>query len=146
LRLPRGYSWISVAGVGAMVAVLLTVQHGQADGRHDIERHLFVWAGDQARARPDFLAVVDFESIRLSVLDLGIGSGLHYLALTHHERRLGVSDYFLNEDTFGKVHQEGDHKVHVARVTRHSLRLDASSTSISTRHSRAVPRDRTGWP
>jgi selenium-binding protein 1 len=60
----------------------------------------------------------------LSILDLGIGSGPHYLALTQDERRLVVSDYFLNEDTFGKVHQEGDHKVHVARVTRHSLTLD----------------------
>ena len=60
----------------------------------------------------------------LSVLDLGIGSGPHYLALTRDERRLVVSDYFLNEDGFGKVHQEGDHKVHVAKVTRHSLELD----------------------
>ena len=60
----------------------------------------------------------------LSVLDLGIGSGPHYLALTRDERRLVVSDYFLNEDGFGKVHQEGDHKVHVAKITRHSLELD----------------------
>lgn len=60
----------------------------------------------------------------LSVLDLGIGSGPHYLALTRDERRLVVSDYFLNEDDFGKVHQEGDHKVHVANVSRHSLTLD----------------------
>ena len=25
------------------------------------EKHLFVWAGDQARINPDFLAVVDFD-------------------------------------------------------------------------------------
>ena len=60
----------------------------------------------------------------LSVLDLGIGSGPHYLTLTRDERRLVVSDYFLNEDTFGKVHQEGDHKVHVATVGAHALTLD----------------------
>jgi hypothetical protein len=60
----------------------------------------------------------------LSVLDLGISSGPHYLALTRDEARLVVSDYFLNEDSFGKVHQEGDHKVHVVNVTRHSLALD----------------------
>ncbi len=60
----------------------------------------------------------------LSVLDLGIGSGPHYLALTRDERRLVVSDYFLNEDDFGKVHREGDHKVHVANVMRDSLALD----------------------
>jgi len=35
-----------------------------------------------------------------------------------------VSDYFLNEDSFGKVHAEGDHKVHVARVERNNLELD----------------------
>src|SRR5206468_9930694 len=60
----------------------------------------------------------------LSVLDLGVGSGPHYLALTKDERRLVVSDYFLNEDDFGKVHQEGDHKVHVALVTPHSLAIE----------------------
>ena len=60
----------------------------------------------------------------LSVLDLGGESGPHYLALTRDERRFVVSDYFLNEDGFGKVHQEGDHRIHVANVTRHSLTLD----------------------
>ena len=63
-------------------------------------------------------------SALVSVLDLGPDSGPHYLALTHDERRLVVSDYFLNEDGFGKVHREGDHKVHVARVTPHGLALD----------------------
>jgi hypothetical protein len=60
----------------------------------------------------------------LSTLNLGPDAGPHYLALTRDERRLVVSDYFLNEDDFGKVHQEGDHKVHVARVTRETLVLD----------------------
>jgi hypothetical protein len=58
------------------------------------------------------------------ILDLGPGSGPHYLQLTEDERRLVVSDYFLNEDSFGKVHAEGDHKVHVARVERNNLKLD----------------------
>src|SRR5206468_10224710 len=60
----------------------------------------------------------------LSVLDLGGESGPHYLALTRDERRLVVSDYFLTEDGFGKVHREGDHKIHVATVSRLSLALD----------------------
>jgi selenium-binding protein 1 len=51
----------------------------------------------------------------LRVLDLGALSGPHYLRLTEDERRLVVSDYFLNEDSLGKVHAEGDHIVHVAR-------------------------------
>jgi selenium binding protein SBP56 len=60
----------------------------------------------------------------LSLLDLGADSGPHYLRLSEDERRLVISDYFLNEDSFGKVHAEGDHKIHVARVTRDRLVLD----------------------
>src|SRR2546421_11349181 len=60
----------------------------------------------------------------LDVLDLGANSGPHYIALTSDERRLVISDYFLNEDAAGKVHAEGDHKIHVARVTHDDLALD----------------------
>ena len=61
----------------------------------------------------------------LKVLDLGVNSGPHYLALTEDEKRLVVTDYFLNEDEAGKVHAEGDHKVHVAKVTANDLVLDS---------------------
>ncbi len=60
----------------------------------------------------------------LRVLDLGSASGPHYIALSKDEKRLVISDYFLNEDNFGKVHAEGDHKVHVARVIKDDLVLD----------------------
>jgi selenium-binding protein 1 len=60
----------------------------------------------------------------LGVLDLGAAAGPHYLRLTADERRLVISDYFLNEDAAGKVHAEGDHKIHVAKVTRDRLVLD----------------------
>jgi selenium-binding protein 1 len=60
----------------------------------------------------------------LKVLDLGKDSGPHYIALTKDERRLVITDYFLNEDGGGKVHAEGDHKVHVARVAADDLVLD----------------------
>ena len=60
----------------------------------------------------------------LKVLDLGADSGPHYIALTRDEKRLVISDYFLNEDDAGKVHAEGDHRIHVARVTNHDLVLD----------------------
>src|SRR5207237_10018837 len=65
------------------------------------------------------------ESPRLiKALDLGKDSGPHYLALTKDEKRLVVSDYFLNEDGAGKVHAEGDHRIHVAKVTADDLVLD----------------------
>jgi hypothetical protein len=60
----------------------------------------------------------------LKVLDLGANSGPHYLALTQDEKRLVITDYFLNEDEVGKVHAEGDHKVHVAKVSATDLTLD----------------------
>jgi selenium-binding protein 1 len=62
----------------------------------------------------------------IKALDLGKGSGPHYITLTDDERRLVISDYFLNEDNFGKVHAEGDHKIHVAKVMEHDLVLDPS--------------------
>ena len=60
----------------------------------------------------------------LKVLDLGPNSGPHYITLTPDEKRLVISDYFLNEDNFGKVHAEGDHKIHVAGITEDDLILD----------------------
>jgi hypothetical protein len=62
--------------------------------------------------------------VLLQTLDLGPDSGPHYIALTRDEKRLVITDYFLNEDEAGKVHAEGDHKVHVARVTSRNLVLD----------------------
>lgn len=60
----------------------------------------------------------------LKVLDLGKDSGPHYISLTKDEKRLVISDYFLNEDDAGKVHAEGDHKIHVARVSGKDIVLD----------------------
>ena len=61
----------------------------------------------------------------IKALDLGRGSGPHYIALSQNEKRLVISDYFLNEDNFGKVHAEGDHKIHVANVMENDLVLDS---------------------
>ncbi len=60
----------------------------------------------------------------LKALDLGKDSGPHYIHLTKDARRLVISDYFLNEDSFGRVHAEGDHKIHVATVSDDDLTLD----------------------
>ena len=40
------------------------------------------------------------------------------------DKRLVVSDYFLNEDDFGKIHFEGDHHVRVIKVFKKHLALD----------------------
>jgi selenium-binding protein 1 len=58
------------------------------------------------------------------VVNLGMNTGPHMLMLTHDDNRLVVSDYFLNEDDFGKVHLEGDHLVHVINVFKDHLELD----------------------
>ena len=60
----------------------------------------------------------------LSVVELGFGAGPHDIDLTEDGKRLVVTDYFLNEDDFGRVHFEGDHKVHVIKVQRNNLKLD----------------------
>jgi selenium-binding protein 1 len=54
----------------------------------------------------------------MSVLSLGpVDSGPHNLVLSGDDSRLVVTDYFLNEDDAGIIHFEGDHKVHVVKVT-----------------------------
>jgi hypothetical protein len=58
------------------------------------------------------------------MVNLGMNAGPHAIALTDDDERLVVSDYFLNEDNFGKIHFEGDHKVHVIRVFKDHLELD----------------------
>jgi selenium-binding protein 1 len=66
---------------------------------------------------------------QVAVANLGPGAGPHNIMLTHDDRRLIVTDYFLVEDNFpfadpGKIHFEGDHKVHVLKVSPHSLTID----------------------
>jgi len=55
--------------------------------------------------------------VQKAVVNLGLGAGPHDLVLTEDDSRLVVTDYFLNEDGFGKIHFEGDHKVHVINLT-----------------------------
>ena len=58
------------------------------------------------------------------IVSLGVDAGPHAIALTDDDKRLVVTDYFLNEDNFGKIHFEGDHHVHVIRVHKDDLKLD----------------------
>jgi selenium-binding protein 1 len=53
-----------------------------------------------------------------------VDAGPHDLALTDDDKRLVVTDYFLNQDDFGKIHFEGDHRVNVIKVFAKRLQLD----------------------
>jgi selenium binding protein SBP56 len=61
---------------------------------------------------------------QLSIVNLGIGAGPHDIDLTEDDSRLVVTDYFLDEDDFGRIHFDGDRRVHVIEVTDDSLTLD----------------------
>jgi 56kDa selenium binding protein (SBP56) len=62
--------------------------------------------------------------VQSGIVNLGLGAGPHDIGLTDDDKRLIVSDYFLNEDDFGKIHFEGDHQVHVIDVSNKDLKLD----------------------
>jgi hypothetical protein len=62
--------------------------------------------------------------VQTGIVNLGVGAGPHAIKLTDDDKRLVVTDYFLNEDNFGKIHFEGDHKVHVIKVFKDHLDLD----------------------
>jgi hypothetical protein len=67
---------------------------------------------------------------QLSVVSFGANAGPHSLHLTHDDKRLVVTDYFLSEDDFGKVQLEGDHKLHVLNVGEKSLSIDEAFKAI----------------
>ena len=62
--------------------------------------------------------------VQSGIVNLGVNAGPHDIGLTDDDKRLIVTDYFLNEDDFGKIHFEGDHKVNVIRVFKNKLELD----------------------
>jgi len=71
------------------------------------------------------LDITDRSAFRqLDVVSLGVDAGPHAIGLSSDDRRLVVTDYFLDEDGFGKVHFEGDHRIHVIHVSRDRLELD----------------------
>lgn len=62
---------------------------------------------------------------QVAVITLGpVDSGPHNIVLSNDDSRLVVTDYFLNEDDAGIIHFEGDHKVHVVKVTHNTLTED----------------------
>ena len=67
---------------------------------------------------------------QVSVVSFGKDTGPHSVHLTHDDKRLVVTNYFLNQAGFGKVQLEGDHKVHVLDVREHSLTPDPAFQAI----------------
>jgi hypothetical protein len=67
---------------------------------------------------------------QVSVVNFGRNTGPHSVHLSHDDKRLVVTDYFLNEDGIGKVHMEGDHKVHVLTVQENGIEIDADFHAI----------------
>jgi len=61
---------------------------------------------------------------QLSVLSFGREAGPHSVHLTHDGKRLVVTDYFLDQDDFGKIHLDGDRKVRVLEVGEKRLSVD----------------------
>jgi 6-phosphogluconolactonase (cycloisomerase 2 family) len=80
----------------------------------------------------------------LQIVDLGPGSRPHYIKLTEDGKRLIVTDYFLDEDDFGKVRFGGDRKVRMLNVHRNQMELDRGSSWTHRRRragsARAAPR------
>jgi selenium-binding protein 1 len=63
---------------------------------------------------------------QVAVVSVGpADSGPHNIVLSGDDSRLVVTDYFLNEDNGGNIHFEGDHKVHVVKVTHKKLTVDS---------------------
>jgi 56kDa selenium binding protein (SBP56) len=62
--------------------------------------------------------------VQSGIVNFGLDAGPHDLVLTDDDKRLVVTDYFLNEDDFGKIHFEGDHHVHVIKVYKDKLKID----------------------
>jgi selenium-binding protein 1 len=76
----------------------------------------------------DAIAILDIRDPAhprlLSMVKLPMGVGTHMVMLTDGGTRMVASDYFLNEDGFGKVHADGDHHVFALHVTPTQVSLD----------------------
>jgi selenium-binding protein 1 len=83
--------------------------------------------------------------VQTGIVNLGVDAGPHMTALTDDDKRLVVSDYFLNEDDFGKIHFEGITTFTSLRSPKIALRSTLASTSISTPRSPQGRRGHTGW-
>ena len=77
---------------------------------------------------------------QVAVASFGLNAGPHDIDLTEDDSRLVVTDYFLNEDDFGKIHFEGDHKVHVIDVTENSLTIDQKFGELDFNTAFATPK------
>jgi selenium-binding protein 1 len=139
----RGYT----AGLNDGILYLLDTPHGTAQKVFDFNsiapgaspqvmaassdgKHLYVPIRDKNGVKIGKIVDLNISEPAhphvVDVVELGPGSGPHMAMVMGMgaEQQLVVSDYFLNEDDFGKVHLDGDHKIHVFDMTATGLKLD----------------------
>ena len=103
------------------VARLRLIRDGIRGLRHDLARTV----GSDRISEVVMLDTTDrFHLKQISVANFGANAGSHNIVLSSDDKRLVVTDYFLNEDKQGIIHFEGDHKVHVLKVTHSTLTED----------------------
>ena len=87
-------------------------------------RRLFIPVNDPRGGEIVMLDITNPARPRLlDKLELGLGAGPHD-SLLSRDHRLVLTDYFLNENGYGKVHVGGDHRVRVFLVGNDSLQPD----------------------
>ena len=130
------------AGLTNGLLYLVDTQHGTAHPVLDFNTvlpgatpHLMDLSADGSRLfvpiqgrDSDAIAMFDIRDPEhpklLNMLQLPAHTDPHMVMLSDGGTRLIVEDYFLNEDGFGKVHADGDHRVFAVQVTPNRLTLD----------------------
>ncbi len=120
---------VEVATPGGMVQLLAMPRNGRR----------LIFASFQA-GQVGMLDITDRERFKqVSVVSLGENAGPHLIRLTDDDKRLVVTDYFLHEDDFGKIHFNGDHKLHVIDVGENTLEEDPRFPAIDFNSAFARP-------
>ena len=94
------YIYVTVAMTLSAAILLWNSLFRAVTAAHDEEEHLFVWAGDQARANADFLAVINFDRHSKNYGEVittfplpnpgASGNEPHHVGLSRDGRVLGV--------------------------------------------------------
>eukprot|EP01099_Mayorella_cantabrigiensis_P001391 TRINITY_DN1602_c0_g4_i1.p1 TRINITY_DN1602_c0_g4~~TRINITY_DN1602_c0_g4_i1.p1 ORF type:complete len:643 (+),score=143.45 TRINITY_DN1602_c0_g4_i1:74-2002(+) len=70
--------------------------------------------------------------ILIDSIVFGIATGIHSIDISDDSRYVGVSGYFLDEDDFGIIREDGDRCVHIAELTSVGLVKTDFSVNLDT--------------